>query len=257
MNRLVLGAGTAAASSGTSAIAPLRHSSIVDVRTEPPIVVRHAAGRVLLGASAAGPLGGDDIEIDVAVEPGVAADVGSVGATMVLPGPTGAPSHTRTRIDVGDDAHLAWWPEPMISVAGSRHTAVFEVRLGRGATCCVVDELALGRSCERSGRLTSTLRIERGGRPLAHHSETFGDDQPGAGSVAAGPAAGHVITSVVVGPAAPPGPAAIVGADHWAARLPVGVDAEVVMIVAADRPAALDLHAELTTGLAIDRRRVR
>lgn len=245
-NRLVIGATPARGAS----VAPARPSSgeratIVDLRIEPPVHARLAGGRVLFGASAAGPVGGDDIEIDVAIEPGVAADVGTVGATMVLPSRCGAASRTATAIRVGAGAHLRWRPEPTISVAGSQHTASLVVDLDDAATCHVVEEVALGRSGEASGSFASVLRVERAGWPLVHHAECFGPEQAGAGSVAAGPSAGHLITVVGVGPAPPLEPIVLIENSRWGGRMPIAADVELVTVVAPDRPEALAVCRQL------------
>lgn len=248
-SRVVLGARRPAAA-GTAALAPAP-AEIVDVRTEPPVVARHAGGRVLLGASAAGPLGGDHFTLDLDIEPGAAADVGTVGATMILPSRAPARSSTTTSISIGADASLRWYPEPTISVAGSTHESLLHVRLASTATCRLVDELALGRSGERAGVFASTVRVERGGAPLVHHAETFGPGRPGGGSLAAAPESGHVITSVVVGPEASPRPAADVGANHWAAILPLGADAHLTVVIAVDRPTALALFRQLDESVMV------
>lgn len=239
-NRIVLG-GSPPSSAGTAALAPARRAEIVDVRVEPPVVVRHAGGRVLFGAAAAGPLGGDHIEVDVVVEPGVVADVGTVGATMILPSRTPVPSSTLTTIDLGAGSHLEWRPEPMISVAGSVHRADLRLRLDDSASCRLTEEFALGRTGEPSGALTSGLRVERGGRPLLHHAETFGPEQPGAGSLAANPASGHVIAHLVVGGIEAAPAATIVERDRWSGSFPLDDDTVLVLVIAPDRPAAVDL----------------
>ena len=60
---------------------------MVDARSEPPLAVRQTADRILLVGSAAAPVGGDEIEIDVVVGPGACAAIGSVAATSIFPGP--------------------------------------------------------------------------------------------------------------------------------------------------------------------------
>lgn len=230
---------------------PGRAARIVDARCEPPYAVRRAAGRILVAASAAGPLGGDDLELAIDVEPDTDADVGSVGAAMVLPGTTGATSSSRTSVAVGARSHVRWWPEPTISVSGSDHDLRTTIRLDTDATCTIVEEVALGRSDEPAGLLRASLRVERDGRVVVHHAESFGPSVAGAASVVSVGRSRHVLTAVLVGDDARglgsetlvprrPGHSAT-----FAARLAVEVDAAAILVAADDRPAALDAAARL------------
>lgn len=166
---------------------------------EPPFSIRECDGRVLIAASAAAPLGGDELSLDVDVGPHARGRVGTVASTVVLPGPTGAPSTMTSRCSVGPGAHLDWMGEPTVSVAGSDHTVTTVVHLDDTATCRIVEEVSLGRSGEVSGALRLVLRVERGGRAVLHHDESFGPGVPGfASSVSVGTAR-HVLSAVIVG----------------------------------------------------------
>jgi urease accessory protein len=213
---------------------------VVDARSEPPMSIRCTPGRILVVGSAAAPVGGDELEIDVIVGPGATARFGTAAATVVWPGPGGAASSQRTRIVVAENGHVEWRPEPMVSVAGSVHRTRTDVDLSATATAWIVEETSLGRSGECSGRLDLELRVTRDGTPLVHHVEHLGPDVPGWGSaVHVGPAR-HLLTGLMVGPLAGD-PLAIV-ADHLrgasAARLPIAADVTMVMVVSPDRPTA-------------------
>lgn len=224
-------------------------SVAVDVRSEPPFAVRRAGARFLVVGAAAAPVRGDRLELSIEVGAGAWAGVGSVAATMVWPGPDGGtcePSQLTTTIRVGPGAHLVWRPEPTVSVAGSDHVARTVVELAPDATCELVEEYSLGRCGEPSGRLTTELRIVRDGRPLIHHGERFGPDEPGAGGVAQVGAFRHVVAAAVVGV---PAGASVVEvpepdrgsrgpAEACAAWLPVAGDAGLALAAAPDRPAA-------------------
>jgi urease accessory protein len=197
---------------------------------EAPFSVRRCGSRVLLAASAAAPVGGDELHLTIAVGARARADVGSVAATMVWPSPAPAWSSATTVCDVATGADLVWWPEPTVSVAGSFHRASTLVRLAPAASCTVVEEIALGRTGESPGVLVLDLRVECDG-PLLHHTETFGR---GASSVGTG-AARYAISAALVGVA--PGPSATeVGAATAAAWLPRTGDAAVALAVGPDRP---------------------
>lgn len=224
----------------------------VDVRTEPPFAIRRSGGRVLLVSSAAAPVGGDDLALEIDVEAGAFADVGTVAATMVWPSPVPALSVMTTTIRVAAGARLRWHPHPIVSVAGSEHLASTTVHLAAGATASIVEEIALGRHGEPSGELELRLRVERDGRPLVHHVERFGPSVAGRGSVVANGMARHVVQAVLVGVVA--GAArSVVEADRAAAWLPVADDVVAVLAAAPDRPAALALLAVVAAEIELAR----
>lgn len=211
---------------------------VVRREAEAPFSVRRCGPRVLLAASAAAPVGGDELSVAVHVGPGAHADVGSVAATMVWPSPVPAWSSTELVCDVADGGDLVWRPEPTVSVAGSTHRATTRIRLATTATCTVVEELALGRTGEPPGVLVLDVRVERDG-PVVHHVETFGR---GVSSVGVG-SARHVISVVLVG-VDPGAPLTEVTGATAAAWLPRGDDIAVGLAIGPDRPA---------TGRALER----
>lgn len=217
---------------------------VVDRSCSAPISVRRCGDRVLLAASAAAPVGGDELELVIDVGPGACADVGSVAAGLVWPGPAGTWSRQTTRCTIGNGAHLRLALEPLVSVVGSMHRSVTSVHLEVQASCVVIDDTVLGRRGEPSGRLDQRLRVERAGAVLVDHGESFGPDVPGALSSVSVGAARHVLSAVVAG--CPPGDAWVrVEADRAAAWMPVADDAALLLAVGPDRPAVLGLVAHL------------
>ncbi len=210
-----------------------------EVRSEPPFAIRRSGGRVVVVSSAAAPVGGDRLALDLVIRPGVDVEIGTAAATMVWPGVGGARSRIATTATIGSGAHLDLRPEPTVSVVGSDHRISTSVRLDDGATCHLVEEIVLGRHGESSGRLELELRVERGGVPLLHHTERFGPDEPGAGSVVGAGRARHVLTAVVVGP--PSGSSRTLVADEIAAaRLSIADDVAIVVALGPGRSAAID-----------------
>lgn len=204
-----------------------------DVRAEVPFSIRHAGDRFVFVSSAAAPVRGDELEVSIELAPGAVAEIGTVAATVLWPGPDGAavgpPSRTTTSITVGAGGHLRWVPEPTVSVAGSNHVARTLIALGAGATCTIVEEYALGRHGERCGTLTTELRLERRGRPLVHHAERF---EPGSPR--------HVVAAVTVG--APRVPMVLIDAErgvHAATMAAAASDTWVTLATGPDRPALL------------------
>ncbi|MDP1794416.1 MAG: urease accessory protein UreD, partial [Acidimicrobiales bacterium] len=78
------------------------------LRSAPPISLRDTPDGLYLVASGAGPVGGDDLHLDVDVEHGASLVVRSAAASMVLPGPTGRSSSLRVRARV--HGSLQWVP---------------------------------------------------------------------------------------------------------------------------------------------------
>ena len=175
---------------------------------------------------------------------GARADIGTVAATLALPGPTRAPSAMSTQCTIGMDAHLDWIGEPMVSVVGSDPTITTVMDLGATATCRVVEEVLLGRSGEPSGRLQLVLRFRRAGRPLVHNAEEFGPNVAGAGSVVSTGGAQHLLSEVLVGVDAGESRVSM-SPTCRAAWLPVAADAVVILAVGVDRPSVRSAVANL------------
>lgn len=224
--------------------------------SEPPFSIRACGGRILVAASAAAPVGGDELCLDVVVGRGAWADVGAVASTIVLPGPTGAVSSMTTHCTVAEGAHLDWVGEPTVSVAGSDHTVTTTIVLDRTASCRVVEEVSLGRTGEPSGALRLVVRVERGGEPVVHHVERFGPDVAGAGSSVSVAGARHVLSAVLVGvDAGGPRVDADDDATTRVAWLPLADDAVLVLAVGPTRPDVSAAVARLAPELAERRRR--
>ena len=221
-----------------------RKSTLRSAHSEPPFSIRQCGERILVAASAAAPVGGDELSLNIAVLAGARADIGTVAATLALPGPTGAPSAMSMKCTIGMDAHLDWIGEPTVSVVGSDHTITTVVDLDETATCRVVEEVSLGRSGEPSGRLQLVVRIRRAGRPLVHHAEEFGPNVAGAGSVVSTGGARHLLSEVLVGVDASESRVSM-SPTCRAAWLPVAADAVVILAVGADRPSVRSAVADL------------
>lgn len=227
---------------------------LVDVRSEPPVAVRLAGGRVLLVGSAAAPVGGDQLALDVEVDAGATAEVGSAAASIVWParphGDGSVPVSVSTvSTVVGAGASLQWWPEPTVLVRGARHEVRHRCRLDAGASLVLAEELVLGRSDEPSGDVSLDLRVEALGLPVVHHRERFGPAAPGWGTTASAGSVRHVVVVILIGrpAAAVTGTPEVHGPDRYGAALHVDVDptvadalGPVVVVIAAgpDRPSA-------------------
>lgn len=125
-----------------------------------------AVARVSLVSGAAGPLGGDDFELNVCVGRGSTLLLNEISATLLLPGPRGGQSRMSIHITVEDDASLVWMAEPVIAADGCDHIQDVTINLASSARLLMRDQLLLGRHNEPPGDLLQNLRIRRGGETL-------------------------------------------------------------------------------------------
>lgn len=169
-------------------------TTISRLRSDGPVVLRptiaHRPDRIVgwdlaaLGAAwvsraagAAGPLGGDDFELDVSVGPGAALVLSDVSASVALPGPHRECSASRVAVRVAAGATFVWLPRPLIAAWGCRHRGATYVMLDRGARLLVREEILFGRFGERPGSLRQRLRVCLGDSPLYDQDLAIG---PGA-----------------------------------------------------------------------------
>ncbi|GAA4975945.1 urease accessory protein UreD [Kineococcus glutinatus] len=141
----------------------------VDLRTDAlaPRVLSTGAGgaRVALVGARALLLGGDAVEVDVAVAAGCTLDLVEVAGTVAYDG-RGAAASWSVRVSLGEGARLRWHGEPFVVSAGADVRRSLDVDLAAGAVACLRETLVLGRSGERGGRLLNRTRVRLAGRPL-------------------------------------------------------------------------------------------
>jgi urease accessory protein len=146
-------------------------------------VLRRTADGVTLVAGAGGPLGGDDLHLDIDVTAGAALRLGSAAAMIVQPGRARTGEQARAarltvRADVGAGASLRWEPEPTVVAAGASLEAHARVRCGPGASLVWREILVLGRHDQRGGTVTSTLVVDIDARPLLRQTTNAGPGAP-------------------------------------------------------------------------------
>ncbi|HEX4256111.1 MAG TPA: urease accessory protein UreD [Streptosporangiaceae bacterium] len=158
-------------------------------RSQAPLVLRRTADAVYLVSGAAGPLGGDQLELHIEVRAGARLRLRTVAAAVALPGRSGEESRLAVTATVGPGARLEYLPEPLVAADGARHRTELAVELAEGAALLLRDEVLLGRHGEQGGRCLTRLRVNLAGRPLLRHEL----DVDGADPAARGPAvlAGH------------------------------------------------------------------
>jgi urease accessory protein len=127
----------------------------------------------LIGAAAT-PLGGDELDIRIVVEPGARLVVRSVAATIVLPGRTTRTSTASWSFDVGAGGELDFDPEPTVVAGGAGHRSVTTVRLAGDARIRVRERVQIGRTGEDHGRWCGDLVADTSGLPLLRHRLELG-----------------------------------------------------------------------------------
>jgi urease accessory protein len=207
------------------------------LRGEAPLLLRqtaiHAApATVYVVGGAAGPLGGDDLHLEIQVGQDAALCLRTVAASIALPGRSGAFSRTVVTATVASGGSLRWLPEQLVAAAGCRHLTLATVHLERGASLIWRDELICGRHGEEPGEATITTSVGYAGRPLLRQSLTIGSGAEGW----AGPAVlgGAIATGSLlrVDPGAPPAIPGVLGPT--AVRAPLAGPAWLVTATADD-----------------------
>ena len=116
-----------------------------------------------------GLVGGDVLDIDIALDPGAHALVTTPGATRFYRS-TGAPATQRLRASLADGARLEWLPLETIAYSGCLGENLMRFALAPGAEMIGWDVLALGLPAAdlafARGRFTQ--RVEMPGRWLEH-----------------------------------------------------------------------------------------
>jgi urease accessory protein len=172
--------------------------------SSPPLTLRNTPDGLFLVASGAGPVGGDELAVDITVESSARATIRSAAASLVLPGPSGAASSMRVHARVGGD--LRWLPEPTVLVRGCDHTTVAHIDVIASGSVLWREEVVLGRHDEPSGSLLQRLHVDVGGRPLLRNELPVGPRWPGADGPAGLDGAGATGSLLGVGIERPPSP---------------------------------------------------
>ncbi|MEX0790040.1 MAG: urease accessory protein UreD [Actinomycetota bacterium] len=216
------------------------------IRSCAPIHLRETPDGVYLVGGAAGPLGGDDLLLEIEVEAGATLVVRSAAASLALPGSGGGPSTVTVDARVAAGGTLHWLPEPVIAGGGCDHRIFNRLALAPGANVVWRDELVLGRREEATGRVESRIDATIAGRPLLRNLLTVGPGSPGWDGPAVIGTAGAAGSLLVAGPRSPTGafPAAALGSS--ASILPLAGRGALALALAQD---SLELRALLDRAL--------
>ncbi|MFG1702438.1 urease accessory protein UreD [Nonomuraea sp. M3C6] len=140
----------------------------------PPLTLRQTGPyTVHLVSTAAGPLGGDRLALDLDVAPRTTLELGSVASTLVLPGE--GESEMLITARVGTGATLRFTPEPTVLAAGCRHRLLVRLTLEPDTTVVWREEIIFGRHGEEPGRCHARFDATCDGLPLLRQEFTIGD----------------------------------------------------------------------------------
>jgi len=153
------------ADDGTTLLARLHADGALAVRRTGPATV-HLVG------TAAGPLDGDVVEVDVSVRAGALLTVEGVAATIALPGPGHVPATWTLTADVGAGARLVCAPQPLVVCAGARLRTRTAATLAGDASLDLVEQVVLGRFGEPGGDWTGVLVADVDGAPVLRQSQS-------------------------------------------------------------------------------------
>lgn len=127
-----------------------------------PVAIADAAAIVSMLNPTGGVLGGDRLEIDVAIGPGAHACLTTPSATRVYRA-AAEPAVQRARLTLGGGAIAEWVPDHTIPSAGAALRQSLEVIAAEGATLIAVDAFAAGRVARgeawRFAHLDSALTV--------------------------------------------------------------------------------------------------
>lgn len=219
---------------------------IATLRSQPPLLLRPTPGAVYLVGGAAGPLGGDDVHLEVRVGSNASLTLRTVAACVALPGTHGATSCFTVDVYVGTEGSLCWLPEPSVAACGCRHQVRAVVRAEQGARVVWREALLLGRHGEVPGSYWSRMDLEVSGRPVLRQELAVGPAVPGWDASAVTGGARAIGSVLVVDPGWTenvPSPAML---GDTAAAFPLAGPAALVSALASD---ATSLLATLAGGL--------
>ncbi len=154
-------------------------------RSAAPVALRPTgAHRVHLVQAAGGPLGGDELALEIHLGAGTYLQLRSAAAMVVQAGRSTEAARWTVAATLAAGAVLDWWPEPTVVCDGAELNSRLTVALQCGARAILREEVVLGRAGQRGGRYHGELAVELDGAPLLAHTLLL----DGADPALAGPA---------------------------------------------------------------------
>lgn len=229
---------------GRSVVRDLRSVSPLTLMPSPPGLHDGDPNTTLvhLVGSAAAPLGGDDLHLEVHVGPGAGLALHGIGATLALPGQHPGRSLMSVTVHVAEGGRLEYLTEPTIVAAAADHHTELHADLATDARLRCREVVVLGRTGEQPGRFRSDTHVRRADTTLLRQRLDIGDADL---DRTAPHLAGHrvVATELLVWGDDPPEP---VSGDWWS-LLPLAGGGSLATALAQD---AMTAHRLLATAVA-------
>lgn len=131
--------------------------------------------RVALVADQALLLAGDHVRIEVDVRGEVTLDVLETAGTVAYAMRGGA-ARWDVVVRLADGARLTWHGEPFVVAAGADVHRTLDVDLAEDTAATLRESVVLGRTGEVGGRLVTSTRVTRAGRPLLVEDLDLGEE---------------------------------------------------------------------------------
>lgn len=170
-----------------TALATIERGGVLrEVRSGPPLTLRRVGSqdrrvcRLCLVNSAAGPLAGDDVALELELQAGAEAELIAAGASIAQGRPGGtstAPGRLSSQVRLGVDARLIAEPAPLIVCQGARVELSVDISLADGAAVDWQETLVLGRSGEAGGSVVLRWALTRDRRPVLRSLVDLTDPQ--------------------------------------------------------------------------------
>jgi urease accessory protein len=125
-----------------------------------------APGTVHLVGTAAGPLGGDVLEISVVVRAGADLTVAAVAATLALPGRPAGWAESVLDLQVQDGAHLHHALPPLVVCRQAQLRTMTRLAVTGSGSAEVVDQVVFGRHGEDGGDWVGRIVADHDGAPV-------------------------------------------------------------------------------------------
>jgi urease accessory protein len=215
------------------------------VRSEAPLVLRATPDALYLVGGAGGPLGGDDLALDIEVGPGARLTIRTAAASVALPGR--GPSTVAVTARVAAGGELQWLPEPLVAARGCDHHMSAVIVVQGDGTLVWREEIVLGRHQELPGSVVTRTQVDLDGAPLLRQELALGASHPAASGPSVTAGARAVGSVLLVGMPWPGGPGAqVLGAT--AVVLPLaGAGAQVLALAGG----ASELRRALDAGVGL------
>jgi len=150
------------------------------VSCQSPVTVRQVRAEhpgtcaLCVVGSAAGPLTGDHLSLDLTLRPGARATLAATGASLAQ-GDNGGSGRLETRVQLGAAAVLHARPAAVIVAAGGSVDVRLDIELADDANIEWRELLVLGRSGETPGKATLHWNVTRSGRPVLRQTVDLTD----------------------------------------------------------------------------------